>query len=126
MTRFILLRTGATDFDTEGRIKGTLNIPLNDAGNEQALAAANALREENVSVVYHSPSECDEQTAKVVAEALGLRAKVVKDLQNLDQGLWQGEIRFAGCLILSELTPFLFCRLGSRSHRQRKCRSPGQ
>ena len=92
MTRFILLRTGATDFDEEGRIKGTLNIPLNDAGNEQALKAANALRDENASVVYHSPSECDEQTAKVVAEALGLRAKAVNDLQNLDHGLWQGKL----------------------------------
>lgn len=92
MTRFILLRTGATDFDDERRIKGTLNIPLNATGSEQALQAANALADENVSVIYHSPSECAKQTATVVAEALGLRAKVVKTLQNLDHGLWQGKL----------------------------------
>lgn len=92
MTRIILLRSGSTDFDQEGRIKGTLDIPLNDAGNEQATLAAKKLALESVTAVYFSPCQAAEETAKVVAGGLGLKAKVLKNLQNLDQGLWQGKL----------------------------------
>ena len=92
MTRIILLRSGSTDFDLEGRIKGTLDIPLNDAGNEQATQAAKALAPESVTAVYFSPCQSAEETAKVVASGLGLKAKGLKNLQNLDQGLWQGKL----------------------------------
>lgn len=92
MTRFIVLRSCATDFDDEGRIKGTLDIPLNAAGNKQATQAAEKLVAEEVSVVYFSPCQSAEETAKVVAERLGVKAKSLKNLKNLDHGLWQGKL----------------------------------
>ena len=91
MTRIILLRSGATDFDQEGRIKGTLDVPLNQQGNDQALRAAEELADEDIEVVYCSPCQPAEQTAELVAEELGVKAKPLANLQNLDHGLWQGK-----------------------------------
>ena len=92
MTRIILLRTCATDFDDEGRIKGTLDIPLNAAGNQQAADAAEALGGQEVAMVYFSPCQSAEETATVVAQRLDVRAKPLKNLHNLDHGLWQGKL----------------------------------
>ena len=50
------------------------------------------LAPENVTAVYFSPCQAAEETAKVVANGLGLKAKALKNLQNLDQGLWQGKL----------------------------------
>lgn len=81
-----------TDFDEEGRIKGTLDIPLNHEGNEQASQAATALSEQEIAIVYCSPSQSSEQTANVLAQSLDVKVKPLKNLRNLNQGLWQGRL----------------------------------
>ena len=35
MLKILLIRPGVTDFDEQGRIKGTLDIPLNENGTAQ-------------------------------------------------------------------------------------------
>ena len=90
MTRIILLRSCATDFDEEGRIKGTLDIPLSVSGMQQATKAADELAGSQVGCVYHSPYQAATETARIVADKLGVRAKLLKNLLNLDHGLWQG------------------------------------
>src|SRR5258707_13255904 len=35
MVKMLVVRAGSTDFDEQGRIKGTLNIPLSEAGPRQ-------------------------------------------------------------------------------------------
>lgn len=92
MTHIILLRTCSTDFDNEGRIKGTLDIPLNEQGNAQAAQAARSLADQNASVVYFSPCQSAEETANVVARGLSVKAKPLKNLHNMDYGLWQGKL----------------------------------
>lgn len=92
MTRIILLRSCMTDFDEDGRIKGTLDIPLNQHGAEQAARLAQSLTGQEVAVVYYSPCQSAEETAVVVSEGLGVRAKALKTMHNLDQGLWQGKL----------------------------------
>ena len=37
MIRVILIRPGTTDYDEQRRIKGTLDIPLNEFGNDLCL-----------------------------------------------------------------------------------------
>ena len=92
MTRIIIVRSCLTDFDEEGRIKGTLDIPLNAEGNRQAAKAALELADQDISTVYFSPNQSAEQTAKVLAKSIGIKAKSLKNFQNLDQGLWQGKL----------------------------------
>lgn len=91
MTRIILIRSCLTDFDEEGRIKGTLDIPLNAEGSRQAAHAAAELADQDISVVCFSPNQSAEQTAEVLARSLGVKTKSLRNLQNLDHGLWQGK-----------------------------------
>ena len=90
MTRIALVRPGSTDFDRQGRITGTLDIPLDEEGREQAARAAEELRDEAVVAVYCSPCEAAQQTAAVIGKFHRLKPKTIEKLSNLDQGLWQG------------------------------------
>lgn len=92
MTRIILLRSCSTDFDDEGRIKGTLDIPLNAEGTDQARSAASGLVGQDVEVIYFSPCQSAEETATIVGQQSDVRAKPLKNLHNLDHGLWQGKL----------------------------------
>ncbi len=92
MTRVVLVRPGTTDFDEQRRIKGNLDIPLNEFGTDQIARAANELASEGIEAVYSSPCQAAEETARVLAQALGVKAKSVPNLRNLDHGLWQGKL----------------------------------
>ena len=92
MVRVILIRPGTTDYDEQGRIKGTLDIPLNDFGNNQTAQAADELSELDIEIVYTSPCQAAAETAAVLANSLGVKSKSVNRLQNLDHGLWQGKL----------------------------------
>ena len=90
----VVIRSGATDYDLQGRIRGTLDIPLCGEGAAAAerdaadLAAASAARP--ISALYAAPTACAAETARIVGRALGLRPRTAAGLGNLDQGLWQG------------------------------------
>ena len=86
----ILIRSGATDYDLQGRIRGTLDIPLCAAGRAEAARAAALLAAEPPLALYSSGTACALETARIVAEACGLRPRRLANLHNLDQGLWQG------------------------------------
>ena len=45
MLTILLVRSGMTEFDSQGRIQGTLDVPLSDEGRQQAEAAADDLAE---------------------------------------------------------------------------------
>lgn len=92
MIRVILIRPGATDYDEQRRIKGTLDIPLNEFGNDQIARAANELADQSIDIVYSSPCQSAEETAAVLSAALGVKAKTIDKFRNLDHGLWQGKL----------------------------------
>jgi probable phosphoglycerate mutase len=92
MLTILLIRAGRTDFDCEGRIQGTLDVPLSAAGRLEAEAAANELIDKSaaISALYVGPCLNAQQTAEIVGEKLRLKFKTLAKLHNLDQGLWQG------------------------------------
>ncbi len=91
MTKFILISPGSTEFDRQGRILGTLDVPLSEEGTGEIDQIIRQLGDESsLNVVYTSPCESAEQTAGRMAEALGIRAKKLDQLKNIDHGLWQG------------------------------------
>ncbi len=91
MLRLILVRPGPTEYDEQGRIRGTLAVPLSENGTHQAARIADELAGEPMEVVYSSPCQPALQTAEAIAESAGTRLKRIERLQNLDQGLWQGK-----------------------------------
>lgn len=92
MLHILLVRPGSTDFDEQGRIKGTLDIPLSEHGTQQVAQAADALAELEIESIYTSPSQSAQQTAAALAAGRSRKIKVVENLKNLDHGLWHGKL----------------------------------
>lgn len=92
MLRIILVRPGSTDFDEQGRIKGSLSIPLNKTGRGQVDRVVDELSHETVDAVYCSPCESALETAEQIAQDHSVKRKKVQRLENLDHGLWHGKL----------------------------------
>lgn len=92
MLRIILIQPGATDFDEQGRIKGTLDIPLSENGTCQVARTVGELAGMDIEHIYASPCQSAQQTAAALADGRGLRVKRLYKLKNLDHGLWHGKL----------------------------------
>lgn len=92
MLRIVLIRPGSTDFDDQGRIKGSLDIPMNANGSNQVCRLAAELAGEAIELIYTSPAQSAMQTAETLAVRLKVKCKVLDKLQNLDHGLWHGKL----------------------------------
>ncbi|MGI9430161.1 MAG: histidine phosphatase family protein [Bythopirellula sp.] len=90
MLRLLLIRTGATEYDNQGRVQGTLDIPLSEDGRQQIEQVAEQLRDTQIDACFTGPCRATQQTAEILAEQLKLKPKTLDDLGNLDHGLWQG------------------------------------
>jgi broad specificity phosphatase PhoE len=90
MIQIVLIRPGATDFDEQGRILGTLDIPLSEQGARDAERIVGELRPLQITAIYSAPGQSACQTATVIADALDVKVKKVDNLRNIDHGLWQG------------------------------------
>jgi broad specificity phosphatase PhoE len=89
-TTIVLVRHGETDWNRERRYQGHADTPLNEAGRAQARELAETLRSEDVSAVYTSPLRRASETARIVAGRLGLEARELEPLREIDVGDWQG------------------------------------
>ncbi len=90
MLRIVLIRPGSTEYDQQGRIQGTLDIPLTEEGRQEVVRCIDQLQAQSMEVVYSTPCQSAAETATAIAEALNLKHKKLDKLRNLDHGLWQG------------------------------------
>ena len=90
MLKLLLIRTGATEYECQGRVQGTLDIPLSEDGRQQIEQVAEQLRETKIDFCYAGPCRATQQSADILAAALKLKTKTLEELRNLDHGLWQG------------------------------------
>jgi broad specificity phosphatase PhoE len=92
MLSLLLIRSGRTEYDCQGRIQGTLDIPLSEDGRAEVLAGAAKLlnHQPPLTALYAGPCRSVQETAEIVAEQLKLKVKTIDGLHNLNQGLWQG------------------------------------
>lgn len=90
MVQIVLIRPGTTDYDHQGRIQGSLDIPLNAEGNNQIIRLAAEIRDLGIEALYFSCCQPATQTASVIADSLNLKTKKLANMQNLNHGLWQG------------------------------------
>jgi broad specificity phosphatase PhoE len=89
-TTIVLVRHGETDWNRERRYQGHADTPLNEAGRAQARDLAEILRPEGVSALYTSPLRRASETARIIADQLGLEALELEPLREIDVGDWQG------------------------------------
>ena len=86
----IVIRSGATDYELQGRIRGVVDIPLCPAGVTEARLAAEALAANPPQRLYTSAASCAVETGRIIGASLAVRPRTVRGLDNLDQGLWEG------------------------------------
>jgi broad specificity phosphatase PhoE len=90
MVQIILIRPGATQFDQQARVQGSVNIPLSDEGIEQVDRMETELRDQPIRAIYCSPCESARQTATQLGKALDAKVKPIDKLRNVNHGLWEG------------------------------------
>lgn len=78
--------------DEQGRIKGSLDLPLNDHGKKQAAQTAAELAGVKIDYLYTAPCQSCLQTAHTVAAQHRLKVRTLDTVQNLDHGLWHGKL----------------------------------
>lgn len=88
----LVIRSGATDYDLQGRIRGTLDMPLAAEGIAAVTRAATQLAADAPAALYTAGSACAIETGRIVGLACGLKPRRVANLGNLDLGLWQGRL----------------------------------
>ena len=93
MTRILLARHGETDWNRVGRWQGHADLPLNDAGRTQAAELAERLAGDGIAAIYSSDLMRASQTARVVADRLGLAVVEDAGLREIDVGSWSGLTR---------------------------------
>ncbi len=91
MVKILLVRHGETDYNKEHRVQGQLNSALTPEGLAQAEAVTAYLAENyTIDAIYASDLDRTVNTAKPLAERLGLPIITTKELRELHLGLWQG------------------------------------
>lgn len=88
----IVIRSATTDYELQGRVRGSLDVPPCPEGLAEARALAERLATPPLAAIYASPSTCALETARIVADPHGLQPRSVDLLANLDLGLWQGKL----------------------------------
>jgi alpha-ribazole phosphatase len=90
ITKVLLVRHGATDWNDTKLAQGHADIELNDEGRAQAHRAARELAGASVDAVYSSDLKRAVDTAKLIADVHGLDVKEDPAFREIDQGEWEG------------------------------------
>jgi broad specificity phosphatase PhoE len=92
-SRFILVRHGETEWNREDRMRGWLDVPLNERGRLQAAAVGKALQGEPIVAVYSSPLSRALDTARAFASPRGIEPVPFEPIKDFNFGEWQGHTR---------------------------------
>ncbi len=90
MPDLLLIRHGETDWNNQGRLQGTTDVPLNEEGRSQARALAEHLADWPLAGVWSSPLSRALETAEAVAQVHGLAVSCNRDLREIEMGQWEG------------------------------------
>ena len=86
----MLWRHSQTTWNVERRFQGQSDVPLNDAGVAQAVAAARRLASLGPAAIFSSDLSRASRTADELARLKGLPVQFDKDLRERNGGKWAG------------------------------------
>lgn len=92
-TRLFLIRHAATTASSEDRFAGSSNVPLSDAGRNQAVLLAQRLRSHPPAAIYCSPLARTVETATIIGRPHGMTSQARDGLREIDHGHWEGKSR---------------------------------
>ena len=91
MPLLLLIRHGENDYTKKHKLAGYLpGVHLNERGQKQAQALADALKDVPLKAIYSSPLERAMETAAPIAAARGLNVLQEPGLLETNVGKWQG------------------------------------
>ena len=103
MTKLIIVRHGESLYNLERRYTGQTDVPLTEKGRTQAaLTAKYVLENYKIDSVYASDLVRAIDTARPVAEPLGLFIKTDPRLREIYAGKWQGVLFAEVCILFKE------------------------
>lgn len=88
--QLVLIRHGETPWNKEGRIQGTSDIELSEAGIEQARRLAWSLKDSDIGAIHASPLKRAYQTAEIINSFHQRKIEVHPALMEMDQGKFEG------------------------------------
>lgn len=88
--KLYLIRHGQTDWNLQKRIQGRQDIPLNAAGQAQALLLAGAMKKHPVTVIYSSPQLRAMDTARAITAVWNVPVRPLPQLAEISYGDWEG------------------------------------
>ena len=91
MTILHFIRHGETEWNAEQRIQGQTDIPLSAKGREQARVLADRLAGASIGAIWSSDLQRALDTARPLAERLGLEVRVTEALRERDFGDDEGK-----------------------------------
>lgn len=90
MTEILLIRHGETDWNTERRLQGHLDVALNAEGVRQAQALGQALRGEALDAIFASDLSRARQTAEAIAAGREMQVQIEPGLRERCYGAFEG------------------------------------
>jgi probable phosphoglycerate mutase len=88
-------RHGETDWNRAGRYQGQRESKLTEIGSAQAQALAGALADRSITRVIASPLTRCVESARPLAERLGVELETDPNLIEIAHGTWEGRLRSA-------------------------------
>ena len=90
-----LVRHGETDFNTDPvpRVRGRINVPLNDIGIAHCKAAGDFLSNENIGKIYYSEIPRARQSAECVAQQHNTKIEMIEEplVIDISWGIFEGK-----------------------------------
>ena len=90
-TTIYLTRHGETDGNLNGMVQGSIDVPLNSTGIEQAKAAKKELEGVAFDAAYSSDLVRAKTTAAIVLEGRGINVIIDPRLRERNFGVWEGK-----------------------------------
>ena len=88
--RVFLVRHGRTELNAEGRLRGRIDVPLDDVGKKEAAALGRAFAFTELRTILASPLARATETAAAIGTATGTPVVLDEDLIDRDYGRWSG------------------------------------
>lgn len=91
--RVLLVRHGETNWNSEGRFQGQIDIPLNNTGKAQASAAQSFLSKVSIDKAFSSSMTRPKETAELILKShTDTKLKLENGLIEIAHGLWEGKL----------------------------------
>ncbi|HWL93248.1 MAG TPA: histidine phosphatase family protein [Phycisphaerae bacterium] len=90
MKKLIFIRAGRTEWDDQERIAGDTDLDLNEQGRAEAGQSVGRLVELHPKALFCGSDNPARETARIIGEAIDLKAKALDELREMDLGHWEG------------------------------------